>query len=110
MISFVTQILAQQSTLPNYSEVPELEHFTFAGAPLGAIISVLLPVLFVLAGLGIFGALIYSGFQLMISGGDPKKTEQAKGCLTSVITGAVIIFTAYWLMRILQYLFGLGGF
>ncbi|HUS51871.1 MAG TPA: hypothetical protein VMX77_00175 [Candidatus Bathyarchaeia archaeon] len=109
MISLVSKVFAQDLNLPNYAEVPGLEHFTFAGAPLGSIISVLLPFLFVLAGLGIFGALIYSGFQLMTSGGDPKKTEQAKGCLTSAIIGGVIIFTSYWLIRIIQHLLGLEG-
>ena len=107
MMKIIPKALAQYE-IPEVSEVPELAGFEFTN--LGEVISKLLPYLFVLAGLGIFGALIYSGFQLMISGGDPKKTEQAKGCLTSVITGAVIIFTAYWLMRILQHLFGLEGF
>ena len=109
MISLVSKVFAQDFNLPDYAEVPELESFKFAEDDLGAIISALLPFLFVLAGLGIFGALIYSGFQLMTSGGDPKKTEQAKGCLTSAIIGGVIIFTSYWLIKIIQHLFGLEG-
>jgi hypothetical protein len=108
MISLIPKALAQDWTLPGSGDIPELEGFEFADdATLGDIISRLLPYLFVIAGLGIFGALIYSGFQLMISAGDPKRTEQAKGCLTSTVAGAVIIFVAYWLIRIIQHMFGL---
>lgn len=111
MINLIPQALAQYD-LPSYEELeaqfPSIGTFKFKNSDLGEIISVLLPYLFVLAGLGIFGALIYSGFQLMTSGGDPKKTEQAKGCLTSAVIGGVIIFTSYWLIKIIQHLFGLG--
>ncbi len=96
-----------QYELPEVTEIPELEGFKFAGDTIGDIISALLPYVFVLAGLGIFGALIFSGFQLLISAGDPKRTEQAKGCLSSAVAGAVIIFVSYWLIRILQHIFGL---
>jgi TRAP-type C4-dicarboxylate transport system permease small subunit len=109
MIRLVPKALAQDWPLPRSVDVPELKGFEFADATLGDIISALLPYLFVIAGLGIFGALIYSGFQLMISAGDPKRTEQAKGCLTSTVAGAVIIFVAYWLIRIIQHMFGLTG-
>ena len=105
MKNLASQVLAQGWALPETTEIPELKGFEFAD--LGEVISKLLPYIFVLAGLGIFGALIYSGFQLLISAGDPKKTEQAKGCLTSAFAGAAIIFTAYWLIRIIQHLFNL---
>lgn len=74
---------------------------------IGAIISALLPYLFVLAGLGLLVFLILGGFQLMVSGGDPKATEQAKGKITGAVIGFIIIFISYWLVQILQVIFGL---
>lgn len=75
----------------------------------GVIISELLPYLFVLAGLALLVYLIYGGFQLMTSGGDPKAMESAKGKITNAIVGFIIIFVAYWLMQILQIIFGFPG-
>jgi len=74
---------------------------------IGAIISALLPIIYLIAGLILFGAIIVSGFQLMTSGGDQKKTAEAKGCLTSAIIGFVIIFVSWWLIQIIQIIFGL---
>ncbi len=74
---------------------------------IGDIISKLLPYLFVLAGLGLLVFLILGGFQLMVSGGDPKATEQAKGKITGAVIGFIIIFISYWLVQILQVVFGL---
>lgn len=74
---------------------------------IGDIVSKLLPYIFVLAGLGLLVYLILGGFQLMVSGGDPKATEQAKGKITGAIVGFVIIFISYWLVQILQVIFGL---
>lgn len=74
---------------------------------IGDIISALLPYLFVLAGLGLLVYLILGGFQLMASGGDPKAVDSAKGKITGAVIGFLIIFIAYWLVQILQVIFGL---
>lgn len=76
----------------------------------GDIISVLLPYLIVFAGLGFFLAMVYSGFNYLTSAGDPKKIEGAKGCLVNSLTGFIIVLTSYFLIRILDYIFGLGMF
>jgi hypothetical protein len=73
----------------------------------GGIISAFLPYIFVFAGLGLLIYLILGGFQLMTSGGDPKAIEQAKGKITGAVIGFIIIFVSYWLIKILQIVFGL---
>lgn len=96
--------------LPKYGDIPELKGFAekFGEQPkIGTIISALLPYLFVLAGLGLLVFLILGGFQLMVSGGDPKAVEQAKGKITGAVIGFLIIFIAFWLVQILQVIFGL---
>jgi len=77
---------------------------------LGDIVSALLPYLILFAGLGFFAAMIYSGFNFMTSGGDPKKIESAKGCLMNSLVGFIVVLTSYFLIRILNYIFGLGMF
>jgi len=66
----------------------------------------LIPYLFVIAGLILLVFLIIGGFELMTSAGDPKKTEGAKGKITSALIGFVIIFLAYWLAQALGIMLG----
>jgi len=77
---------------------------------IGSIVSALLPYLIIFAGLIFFGAMIFSGFSFLTSGGDPKKTESAKGCLTNSMLGFVIVFISYFLIKLVDYIFGLGMF
>ena len=78
-----------------------------ANLTIGDIVSTLLPYIFILAGLMLFVYLILGGFQLMTSGGDPKRAESAKGKITGAVIGFIIIFVSYWLVQILQVIFGL---
>ena len=81
------------------------ENFTLA-----AIINKLLPILFSAAGIILFFYLIAGGFDLLLSTGDPKKAEGAKGKITNAIIGFIIIFVAWWLTKLLSTIFGLEGF
>ena len=77
------------------------------GGSITTIFSALLPYLYLIAGLLLFSAIIIAGFQLLFSGGDPKKTGQAKGCLTNAVIGFLIIFVSWWLIQIIQIIFHL---
>ncbi len=74
---------------------------------IGGIVSAILPYVFVLAGLLLFVYLLIGGFGLMMSGGDPKAMDAAKSKITSAVIGFVIIFVSFWLIQILQVIFGL---
>ena len=87
-----------------------LEDFTFEGGDIGDIINALVPYIFALAGLALLLILILGGFELMTSAGDPKKMESAKGKLTNAVIGFIIIFIAFWLVQILEVIFGLTIF
>ncbi len=76
---------------------------------IGAIVSRFLLYLFPFAGLLLFIYLIIGGFSYLTSGGDPKAMEQAKGKITNAIVGFIIIFVAYWLVQILEFMFGIKG-
>lgn len=83
----------------------KIDIFNLEEASITEIFSALLPYVFALAGLMLFGAIIWSGFQFLTSGGDPKKTEEAKGCLTSAVVGFLIIFLSWWIIQILEIIF-----
>jgi len=74
---------------------------------IGGIISALLPYVFVLAGLALLLMLIIGGFQLMMSAGDPKGVESGRNKVMYALIGFLIIFVSYWLVQILQVVFGL---
>lgn len=76
---------------------------------LADVINKLLPILFSIAGLILFFYLISGGFDLLLSGGDPKKAESAKGKITNAVVGFIIIFIAWWLTQILAKIFALKG-
>jgi hypothetical protein len=74
---------------------------------LGEIVSRLLPYLFAGAGLLLLLYLLLGGLQLMTSGGDPKKTQEAKGKITNALVGFIIVFIAYWLVQIVGKILGI---
>lgn len=76
----------------------------------GSIITELLKYLFPFAGLLLFAYLVMGGFSYLTSGGDPKAMEQAKGKVTNAIVGFIIIFIAYWLVQIFEFIFKIQVF
>ncbi len=96
--------------LPKYKDVPGFENFTFKEKTVGEIISALLPYVFIIAGLILFAMLIFGGFELLTSAGNPESVKKAQGRITSALIGFLIIFLAYWLTQILEVIFGITIF
>ncbi|NMC36589.1 hypothetical protein GYA49_06105 [Candidatus Beckwithbacteria bacterium] len=103
-------------TLPGASGVEIYDPLTTDGSKaaqwsgsnkVGMIISLLLPYVMAFAGLILFGMLIFGGFTLLVSVGNPDKVKQGQGMIVSALIGFAIIFIAYWVMQILQIMFGL---
>lgn len=96
----------------NFSEIINLAlpDFKFKTSTLGDVINALVPYIFALAGIILLFLIIGGGFELLTSGGDPKKVESAKGKITHAIIGFIIIFIAYWLVQILETIFGIQIF
>jgi hypothetical protein len=93
----------EPTTLPKlYEAIVEGEKLD-----IGNIVSALLPYLFSLAGLLLLLYLLFGGFQLMTSAGDPKKMQEAKGKLTNALVGFFIVFISYWLVQIVGTILGI---
>ncbi len=60
-----------------------------------------------LAGIVLLIMLIVGGYKYLISGGDPKKLEAAKGTLTSAFLGLVLIVASYIILNIIANFTGL---
>ncbi|PIV02188.1 hypothetical protein COS55_00130 [Candidatus Shapirobacteria bacterium CG03_land_8_20_14_0_80_40_19] len=75
----------------------------------GALISIILKNVYVLAGIMLFVLLIVGGISIISSagGGDAKKTAQGQKAITSALIGFLIIFASYWIIQIIQYITGL---
>jgi len=69
---------------------------------LGGIISAVLPTLLSLAGLILFGMLIFGGFTMLAGAANKESQEKGKKMVTSALIGFFVIFLAYWLAQILQ--------
>lgn len=82
-------------------------NFKFAGGTIGDILGAAMPYIFGFIGLIFLFVLISGGFDLLLSGGNPKKIESAQGKITTALIGLVIALAAYWIVQILETLFGL---
>lgn len=82
---------------------------TLAG--IGNLVSLFLKISFVLAGLILLFYFILGGIGMISSAGknDPKTAEQAKQTITSAVIGFVVVFTAYWIVKLLGTLFGISN-
>ena len=79
------------------------------GAGIASFLSSLLPAIFALAGILLLIYLLYGGYMLMISGGDPKAAQQAKSVITQAFFGFLVVFISYWLIQAIGYIFKLSG-
>lgn len=62
-----------------------------------------------LAGVALFVMLVVGGYNFLLSGGDQKKLEAARGTLTNAVIGLVVIVCAYLVIRTVQLFTGVTG-
>lgn len=77
---------------------------------MGSVISKAITYVFPLAGLILFFMLIAGGFQLLTSAGDPEATKKGYQKILYAVIGFMIIFVAYWLIQIIEIIFGIKIF
>ena len=92
-----------------FGPLPPGETRTTAGK-VGLIISTILPYLYVIAGLLLLFYLIYGGFHMMTAANDEKGLVEAKKKITNALVGFLILFLAYWIVQIVEYILGIQIF
>jgi cbb3-type cytochrome oxidase subunit 3 len=74
------------------------------------LISALIRLVLVFAGIIFFFMLIIGGIQWILSGGDKGKTEAARSHITAALVGLVIIFAAWAIVNLINVFFGVNLF
>ena len=82
--------------------------FVESGKTIGDLVSTGLGIAFVVAGIILLVSFIIAGFGLISGAGqnNPEKLEKGKQALTSTIIGFVVVFTAYWIVKLIQQVTG----
>lgn len=62
--------------------------------------------LYMLAGVILLFFLISGGVGMILNSGNPEKLKQSNQAVTSAVAGYLIMFAAYWLVRIVEIVFG----
>jgi|SRR6185369_1586355 len=74
----------------------------------GNLVTLFLNASFVLAGLILLFYFVLGGIAMIGSAGknDPKSAEQAKQTITSALIGLIVVFAAYWIVKLIGQLTG----
>ena len=75
----------------------------------GDLINKLLPFIYALAALILFGILLWGGYDFILSRGEPDKINGARMKITAGIIGFVLLVISYVLVRLIGYIFGING-
>jgi len=74
----------------------------------GGILGVFLPYLLILAGLILFAMLVFGGFTMLSGAASKDGIEKGKHMVTSALIGFFVIFLAYWIVQLVQVIFGIS--
>ena len=72
------------------------------------IISSLITLVLVVAGIAFFFMLVIGGVRWIVSGGDKGQTEAARSQITAALVGLVIVFSAWAIIGIISAVFGVN--
>lgn len=62
---------------------------------------------FVAAGVVCLFIMVFAGFQIVSSAGNPKQIEKGKGTLTGAVIGLLLIFASFWIVEIIEKITGI---
>jgi hypothetical protein len=103
-MSLVSQALAASGTIG----VPQPTGMKITD--IGVLISRVISVAFILAGILTFALLVMGGIEWLTSGGDKSKTESARNRITAAVVGLAIVAASWALMKLIAYFFGVDVF
>lgn len=98
--------------LPTYGRngIPSI-NFAGGGATglssVGSILNASIPYIFVIAGLLLFFYLLYGAFTWLTSMGNPSGISAGSSIMTRALIGFTIVFASYWVVQIIEIIWGL---
>ena len=78
-----------------------------AGKSIGTLITELVPYITGVAGFALLIYIIIGGYQIMLSGGDPKSIAAGRSKVTNAIVGILIVFLAFGITLLVAQILGL---
>ena len=75
---------------------------------IGGIVSFLVAMVLIIAGVIFFFMLVIGGIKWIMSGGDKGKTEEARNQITAALIGLIIVFAAWAIIILIQQIFGVN--
>lgn len=79
-------------------------------APVGTLVTLLIPYVFIFAGFALLFYLVAGGLQIMVSQGDPKALSGGKDKIQNALVGFIIMFAAFWIVKLVGRVLGLETF
>lgn len=96
------KVLAQGVTSNIYNQDPMSNKYR----TLGAVVSDVLPYVYVAAGLAMFVVLIFGGIELMLASGDQGKMQAGYGKIKAALVGFFLVFLSFAIVQLLQTVLG----
>jgi len=88
--------------------IQEPDKFKFKNSSdIGEVITALLPYVFAIAGIILFGFIIIGGFAIFTSGGNADKINAGKEKILHAVIGYALLFASYWIAQILEVIFNI---
>jgi len=73
----------------------------------GGIVSRLLEFIFPISGSILFAMLVWGGFEMLVGAPTKKSIDAGKQRITAAVIGFLLLFASYWLMQIIEVIFGI---
>ena len=84
------------------------EFNALGGITVGGIIPAVIRIVLIVAALVALLFLIIGGIKWITSGGDKAQVESARGTVTAALIGLLVVFAAWALIKLVEYLFGIS--
>jgi heme/copper-type cytochrome/quinol oxidase subunit 2 len=79
-------------------------------ANVNTLISILVPILTIIATLIFGGMLLFAAYQVITAGGEAEKIDAAKQTATNAVVGLFLVVAAFLIVRLLAFIFNLETF
>jgi len=113
MISLLTQILqfpgqeVIEEDINAFSNHANFSNYSLYDTTPADIINTLLYYIFTIAGIILLFMLISGGFTIFVSAGNPEKIKKGTTLITNALIGFFVIFSAYWIIQVIEWTLGI---
>lgn len=76
---------------------------------IGDLVNKLVSILIPIGSIILFLVLVWGGYDYLLSRGDPEKLKGANAKITAGIIGFILLILSYFIVKLLSFIFGLGG-